>query len=180
MQTMKSYAKCGNQKNFQFLGHRESKDSLCKAQLKIQETAFMLLALALLFVFIFIFYSNFQVKQLYSENNKLREEKAINLMQKMASMPEFSCIEGNCIDLDKVIAIKNVTGYEVLWKGMSSVKVVTLYPNKTIIAIYEKGRQDITYSAYFPLCRTRYLDGYVWQDCELGKLLVSVEEAKPK
>ena len=43
----------------------------CKrAQLQIQETAFMLLALAFLFTLVFIFYSNFQIRQLYSEKNR--------------------------------------------------------------------------------------------------------------
>jgi hypothetical protein len=172
-------------KIFRFSGHRKLEISSVnpenkKAQLKIQETAFMLLALAFLFVLIFIFYSNIQVKQLYSEKNKLQSEKAITLLQKLSAMPEFSCMKGNCIDFDKVIAMKNVSGYDSLWKGLSSIRIRTLYPNATLITIYEKGRKDITYSAYFPLCRTMYQDGYVWQDCDLAKLLVSIEEAKPK
>lgn len=149
-----------------------------KAQLKIDETAFMLLALVLLFVFVFIFYSNMQVKQLYSEKNRLQAEKAITLLQKISAMPEFSCLKGDCIDKDKVIAMKNVTGYDALWNGLSSIRIMTLYPNQSLITIYEKGRKDITYSAYFPLCTTKYHEGYVWQDCDMAKLLVSIEEVK--
>ncbi|MFH1249279.1 MAG: hypothetical protein V1660_03945 [archaeon] len=151
-----------------------------KAQLKIQETAFMLLGLAMLFALILIIYANMQVKQLYSEKNQLKAERAINLLGKLAAMPELSCIIGNCIDMDKALAIRNVSGYENLWKGLSSIKIVTIYPNQSSITIYDKGKKDITYSSYVPLCRTAYKDGYVWQDCDVAKLLVSVEEVKPK
>lgn len=165
MQTTRLYARCSRNKS---------------AQLQIQETAFMLLALAFLFALMFIFYSNFQVKQLYSEKNRLQAEKAVTLLQKIEAMPEFSCLKGNCIDFDKITSIKNVSGYDALWKGLSSVRIVTIYPNRSIITVYDKGRKDITYSGYVPLCKTQYKDGYIWQDCDLAKLLVSIEEAKAK
>jgi hypothetical protein len=149
-----------------------------RAQLKIQETAFMLLGLALLFGIILIIYANMQVKTLYAEKNQLKAEKAINLLQKLTAMPELSCINGNCLDLDKVLSIRNVSGYENLWRGLSSIKVVTIYPNQSIITVYDKGKKDITYSSYVPLCKTTYMDGYVWQDCDIAKLLVSIEEVK--
>jgi len=163
MQTTRLYARCSRNKS---------------AQLQIQETAFMLLALAFLFALMFIFYSNFQVKQLYSEKNRLQAEKAVTLLQKIETMPEFSCLKGNCIDFDKIISIRNVSGYDALWKGLSSIRIVTIYPNRSIITVYDKGRKDITYSGYVPLCKTQYKEGYIWQDCDLAKLLVSIEEAK--
>ena len=153
-----------------------------KAQLKIQETAFMLLALVFLFALIFIFYTNYQATSLFAEKANLQKERAISLLTKLAEMPEFACSEGNCVDEDKIAVLKNITAYEKLWQGMSSVKVMRIYPaNQTrTYVIYKKSgaREDITYSAYIPLCATKYLEGYVIKDCDLAKLLVSIEEVK--
>lgn len=149
-----------------------------KAQVKIQETAFMLLALALFLAIIFIFYSNYQLKQLYSEHGKLQSEEAISLIEKFIALPEFSCLHGKCVDLDKVIGLSNLTGYDDLLQGTSKIEIVQLYPARKRFLVYQKGRADITYSGFVPLCKTQYLEGYVWQECSLAKLLVSIEKAK--
>ena len=151
-----------------------------KAQLKIQETAFMLLALVFFMALIFIFYTNFTTKNLYAGKVELQKDKAVSLLSNLAEMPEFSCPSGKCLDEDKIIAMGNITAYSNLWKGLSSIKVVRIYPvneTKTYV-IYRKGREDITYSAYIPLCSTGYLEGYIIQDCDLAKLLVSIEEVR--
>lgn len=151
------------------------------AQLKIQETAFMLLALALLFVLIFIFYSNMEMQQFYAATNKLKAEEALSMLEKIAAMPEFSCLKGTCIDYDKVTAIKNVSGYDALWRSLNSIQIMTIYPEKSLITVYDKGgKNTVGYSAYFPLCKTKYREGYIWQDCDLAKLIVSFEELKQK
>jgi hypothetical protein len=149
-----------------------------KAQVKIQETAFMLLALAFFFILVLIFYSNYQLKQLYAQRGKLQSEEAISLLEKFVALPEFSCLHGSCIDLDKLLGLRNVTGYDDLWKGTSKIEVVQIYPSRNVYTIYQKGKQDITYSTFVPLCKTRYLDGYVWQECSLAKLLVSIEKTR--
>lgn len=149
-----------------------------KGQLKIQETAFMLLALAFLFALLFIFYSNYQVKEIYSEKNKLLEEQAISLLEKFMAMPEFSCLQGECIDEDKLFVLRNMTSYNDLWRGISKIQVVKIYPQKESIIIYQKGKAEITYSSFIPLCKTKQSEGYVWQECSLAKLLISIEEAK--
>ncbi len=150
------------------------------AQLKIQETAFMLLALAFLFALLFIFYSNYQVRQIYSEKNKLLGEQAISLLEKFMAMPEFSCLQGICIDEDKFAVLGNMTAYNDLWRGISRIQVVRIYPQREVLTVYQKGRADITYSSFVPLCKTRQLEGYVWQECALAKLLVSIEKAELK
>jgi hypothetical protein len=149
-----------------------------KAQLKIQETAFMLLALIFLFALLFIFYSNYEVRQVYSAKNLALKERAISLLDKFVAMPEFSCLEGGCIDEDKLIAIRNLTTYGDLWRGVSRIQVVRIYPSKQIITVYQKGTPELTYSAFVPLCKTIYSEGYILQKCDLAKLLVSIEEVK--
>src|SRR3989344_304737 len=120
-----------------------------KAQIKIQETAFMLIALVFLFALVFIFYGRYESAKLFSEKEQLQKARAISLLSKLVAMPEFSCIHGTCIDADKLGVIKNISAYDKLWQGLSSVKVIRLYPaneTKTYV-IYRKGREDLTYSA---------------------------------
>lgn len=151
-----------------------------KAQVKVQETAFMLLALAFFLILILIFYSNYQLKQLYDEYNKIQSEKAVSLLEKFVALPEFSCLHGKCVDMDKLFALDNVTGYDDLWRGVSKIEVVRIYPSRKNFVVYQKGILDdiIGYAAFVPLCKTRYADGYVWQECSLAKLIVSIEKAK--
>jgi hypothetical protein len=154
-----------------------------RAQIKIQETAFMLLALAILFVLLFIIFSNLESKKLYKEKNELRAKNAISMLQLFATLPEFAALEGNGIDLDKVMAMKNVTGYDPLWREISKIQVLRIYPNNSLIPVYDKtkaGASYTTYAAYIPLCYTKFYEGSDWQQCDLGKILVSVEELKQK
>lgn len=162
------------------IGKKNNKSMNAKAQLKIQETAFMLLALAFLFALLFIFYSNYQVRQIYAEKNKLLEEQAISLLEKFMAMPEFSCLHGTCIDEDKFAVLKNMTAYNDLWRGISKIQVVRIYPQREVLTVYQKGKADITYSSFVSLCKTEQLEGYIWQNCALAKLLVSIEKAELK
>lgn len=152
-----------------------------RAQLKIQETAFMLLALAFLFALLFIFYSNYQIRQIYSAKNKLLEEQAITLLEKFVVMPEFSCLHGTCIDEDKILVLRNMSAYNDLWHGTVRIQVVKIYPKRETFTIYEAGKKTgdyISYSSFIPLCKTLQQEGYIWQRCSLAKLLVSIEKVK--
>jgi hypothetical protein len=173
------YFKMG--KEFEEGKMEKNKSSMnARAQLKIQETAFMLLALAFLFTLLFIFYSNWQVRQIYSEKNKLLEEQAISLLEKFMAMPEFSCLQGSCLDEDKLVLLRNMTAYNDLWKGISRIQVIEIYPSRQVMTVYQKGKPEVTYSSFVPLCKTRQVEGYIWQECSLAKLLVSIEKAELK
>ena len=138
----------------------------------------MLLALALLFAILFIFYSNYQVRQVYAAKNNRLEEQAISLLDKFMAMPEFSCLHGACIDEDKLYALRNMSAYNDLWKGIVRIQVVRIYPKSETITIYQKGKPEVSYASFVPLCRTLQQEGYTWQQCSLAKLLVSVENVK--
>ncbi len=157
--------------------------SKMKGQIKVQETAFMLLALVMLFALLFMFYMNFQMKQLYSEANKLKEEQAISMLQKLSAMPEFaSTAEQGGIDYDKLLALRNVSGYDALWSGIRAIEVVSIFPQNEsrAITVYKSKAygSTLSYSTYIPLCVTRYTNGYIWHDCKLARLVVSIEEAR--
>lgn len=78
-------------------------------QMKIQQTAFMLLAVTLLFILVGIFFIVFKSSGLKQTASDLKEESALMLVSKIANYPELSCGSsfgsdvGNCIDLDKTI-----------------------------------------------------------------------------
>ncbi len=154
-----------------------------RAQLKIQETAFMLLALIMLFALIFIFYSRLELASVYAEANQKNAENAIRMLNMLSVMPEFAGVERG-MDYDKIISLRNVSGYEQLWKGINKISVVKIYPkneSRTIIIYDGKKNADFTsYSTYTTLCVTRYRDWNEWQDCDLARLIVGIEEFKPK
>ena len=151
-----------------------------KADFKIQETAFMLIALILFFVLIFIFYSNFQLSKMYSERNQLLQERAITMLSKLQNMPELST--GNGLDYDKIVAFRNLTKYDSLFSGILKIQVLKLYPEKETITIIDniKGKDYISYSAYVPICQTEFQYEEAFEKCEIAKLIVFVEQVSKK
>ncbi|MGA2130281.1 MAG: hypothetical protein ABSG05_01540 [Candidatus Pacearchaeota archaeon] len=111
-----------------------------RAQMKIQQMAFMLIAVTLFFVIagLFILVINFSgVKQ---SAKLIDEENALTLVSKIADSPEFSC--GNafdqpltsCIDTDKVMALENhIQDYRNFW-GISGLQIAWVYPNNSTLA----------------------------------------------
>ncbi|MBI5148248.1 hypothetical protein HZA33_01060 [Candidatus Pacearchaeota archaeon] len=147
-----------------------------KADLKIQETAFMLLALAMFFALVFVFYTNIKLSGLYAERNRLYQERGVSMLSKLANMPELSSAEG--LDYDSIIALRNVTGYDKLFKGLLGIQVVRVYPKKEVITIFDntKGKNWISYSSYIPLCQLVFEEEQATTRCDIAKLIVYVEQ----
>src|SRR3989344_3030780 len=89
-----------------------------RAQLKIQQMAFMLMAVTLFFILVGMFFLVIKFSGLKESATMLEEENAMLLATKIANSPEFSC--GNafgttkiaCIDSDKMIVLKeNINKY---------------------------------------------------------------------
>ena len=84
-----------------------------KAQLKIQQMAFMLMALTLFFVLIGLFFIVTKLSGLKESVTNLEKENAQKLIMKLASSPEFSCEnafrfgEIDCVDFDKVMVLND-------------------------------------------------------------------------
>ena len=82
-----------------------------KAQMKIQQMAFMLIAITLFFVLVGLFIVSAAFSGLKDKAKQLEEQEAITLVSKLANSPEFSCGTAyggqkvNCIDLDKLIPL---------------------------------------------------------------------------
>ena len=108
-----------------------------KAQLKIQQMAFMLIAVTLFFVLVGMFVLTIQLSNLKNSAATLEEKNALLLVTKLANSPEFSCgnafgnIRINCIDADKVIMLKEgITNYDKFW-GVENIEIRKIYPKTT-------------------------------------------------
>lgn len=158
-----------------------------KAQMKIQQTAFMIIAVTLFFVLAGIFVLGFQLSSLKKDASLLQENNALLLVSKLANSPEFSCGEAfgttrtNCVDFDKLISLKNTNKYRDFFGGAIELrKIYPLsetecslfnYPNCGVVKI---GVDNGTYVGNFvSLCRKEIVNGRTIDKCELAELMVS-------
>jgi len=167
-----------------------------KAQMKIQQTAFMLIAVTLLFVLVGMFVLIFKFSDLRQSATELEEKNALLLVSKLANSPEFSCGDAfgtsriNCIDADKVMVLKeNIEKYQNFW-GVSNIEIrriypqidqdilcnIENYPDCNIIRLYAREPIGIDLSNFVALCRKDIINEETYDKCELARLIVSYEE----
>ena len=158
-----------------------------KGQMKIQEMAFVLVAIIIFFGIVAIFYFKISLSSLKGNVELQRGEEAHELVRKIANTPEFSFTAEDCescIDLDKVMALKNRSAYTGFW-NLDYLQVSVLYPVKkgectksnypecgTITLVNKTGLSGIPSSAYVALCRHEYKD-YNYFKCDLGLISAS-------
>lgn len=165
-----------------------------KAQLKIQQMAFMLIAVFVFFVLAGMFFLVIRFSGLKKSAEILEEENAMLLASKLANSPEFSCGEAfeaktNCIDADKVMMLKNkIKNYKDFW-GVENIEIRRIYPvtsnvicefnnypDCNIIKIISSNVSGIGISNFVSLCRKESSEGESYDKCELAKLIVSYKE----
>jgi hypothetical protein len=159
-----------------------------KAQMKIQQMAFVLLALVILFALVFLIYMRIRISGLEQNAKLLGDQETREILGKMSQSPELSwpddsCVD--CIDLEKAWALKSSPGIETFW-NLDFLQITLLYPNKTgecnsanfpecRTITFSNKTKDIgaAYEAYVSLCRAvgEVSSGYV--KCELGKIYAS-------
>lgn len=166
-----------------------------KGQLKIQQTAFMLLAITIFFVLVGLFVLTFKVAGIKETASVLEEDNAMLLVSKLANSPEFSCGQAfgteklNCVDADKAMALKqNSDIYQEFW-DVSGIQIRRIYPmenTETECTIYNypdcnkisiKSQELTGYSVsnFVSLCRKESLESSIKNKCELARLIVSYE-----
>jgi len=166
-----------------------------RAQLQIQQMAFMLIAVTLLFVFVGLFVLGIKFSGLKQTATELESENAMLLVSKLENSPEFSCGEAfsfgktDCIDADKVMILKDNGNYEKFW-DVNEIKIEKIYPAQeneikctienypecNLIEIYSDGSENRNYKQNFvSLCRKEKEENGIYDKCELAKLLVSYE-----
>lgn len=164
--------------------------------MKIQQMAFMLMAVTLFFVMVGMFVLVFRFSGLKKSAVELEEKNAMLLVTKLANSPEFSCGSGfgsnriNCIDADKVMALKEkILDYFGFW-GVADIQIRKVYPNNGdiectlgnyercgVIKVLSKNVNLLPASSNFViLCKKATEDNEAYDKCELAKLLVSSED----
>ena len=160
-----------------------------KAQMKIQQMAFMLMAVTLFFILVGMFVLVWRFAGLRQSAETLEEKNVMLLVTKLADSPEFSCgtweYTASCIDTDKVMMLKNsISKYSKFWGDVSNIKIeknplearkectLSNYPDCNTINLFSKEITGIPKSTFVALCRKESDEGEVYDKCELGKLLV--------
>lgn len=169
---------------------KKEKNKNKKAQMKIQETAFVLLAIVLLFSLVFMFYLRLHSSKLAKEAAELQQKQAISLLNKVAAMPELRCSESLssdfatevlCIDEDKLESMTEsfTEDYKNMWKGLREAKIVEIYPASEIkkeFVLYKgsgKEKEYRTYSTFVPLCKMEH-NGVGWYRCNVGMISITI------
>jgi hypothetical protein len=168
-----------------------------KAQMKIQQMSFMLLAVFLFFSLVGMIIVTVKLSDLRNSATELQRQNAMLLATKLASSPEFSCGEvygtprTDCIDLDKVMMLKeNIDKYSNFW-GSSNIEIRKIYPKNNgtsctrsiypecdVIKLIEKPISGYDMSNFVALCRKEVDKGEIVTKCEMGQIIIRYEEAK--
>jgi hypothetical protein len=164
-----------------------------KAQIKIQEMAFMLVAVFFFFILAGLFVFSVFYLNAIKEANKIKEFKTLSSITNLANSPEFNCVDlkSNCVDSDKLITLIDRKIYKNFWQ-FSSLKVVKEsafnktedkmikcnsenYPDCDVFLIYDnKIKNERLISSYVALCRAEYAEGY-YEKCEIAELIAGNE-----
>tara|TARA_B100001971_G_C18124342_1_gene501197 strand:- start:85 stop:615 length:531 start_codon:yes stop_codon:yes gene_type:complete len=158
-----------------------------KAQMKIQQMAFMIVAVFFFFILVGLFFLKVQFSGIQKSSAELEKEQAISSLKVIANMQELNCNsrESLCLDKDK---IKIMSGelkelYETFWQ-IASIKVYLLDTGQTEIIscpalncnyfeIFDNQQNSSEeYSTYISVCEKIRELGYVYDNCEIAKLVV--------
>ena len=163
-----------------------------KAQLKIQQMAFMLVAVFIFFVLVGLFILSFSFSGLRRSAEALQEKESLLVVTKLTNSPEFSCERAfgnkvNCIDWDKAMILKNsISKYSGFW-GVDNIIIRKAtgeniecnsgnYPDCDYIDIFSKGIEGYPVENFITLCNKKESDeGRVYDNCKIAKLIVYYE-----
>jgi hypothetical protein len=157
-----------------------------KAQLKIQEMAFVLVAIFIFFGIILLIFVAFQAGSLKDLSQETNEDKTKELLRSISGTPELlwaGCV--GCVDLDKALVLKGQSEKISELLELNYLKIERVYPDsgdgecsfgnyplcEDIVLIDNKEFSGIASEAWVNLCR--------WdankdkQICELGKIIAS-------
>lgn len=162
-----------------------------KAQLKIQQMAFMLMAITIFFILAGMFALNIKYSDIKKDAEALREKNSMLLVSKIANSPEFSCgisfggDKVTCVDADKaMVLMENSEKYKNFW-GVENIEIKTVgsdteklcslrnYPDCNTIRIFNKPIQGVPMSNFVSLCRKESFESESYDKCEVARIMVS-------
>jgi len=158
-----------------------------KAQMKIQQMAFMIVAVFFFFILVGIFFIRINSGGIGKSLNELQKEEALSSLKVIANMPEFSCNNRKslCLDEDKLRVMSGnfSRAYDDFWP-VASIEINKVYPkfneeidcpqfNCNHYQIFDNGQKSKeTVSTYVSICREV---GKANMECEIGKLSVGAK-----
>ncbi len=167
-----------------------------RGQMKIQQTAFMLIAVTLFFVLAGLFVFVLRFSNLKAASKMIEDENAMLLVTKLANSPEFACGDSfgnsmtNCVDGDKVMMLKGrIADYAGFW-SVAEIEIRKVYPDSGdalcttgnfpdcgIIEVYSKKVNSLPASSNFvSLCWKKDSVMGIYAECGLARLIVSAED----
>ena len=163
-----------------------------KGQLKIQQMAFVLVATIIFFALVFLFYAVVRYSSLEGEVEDLRSQEVLETIRQISTTSEFSWTRedcSSCIDMDKVLMLKEREAYKGFWKGVPLLQIERVYPKYDeqecttqnypecdVITIIEEETNIVSHSSFVSLCMYEPVESYY--KCELGKIIMAYESIK--
>lgn len=95
-----------------------------KAQIHMAETIAVVIIFIIILIFALFLYFQYSYKSLEKKGFEFQETEYSTLLYSLTDSPELSCIKGNCIDITKIIALKQLT-YQFKNK---EIKIEVIYP----------------------------------------------------
>lgn len=159
-----------------------------KAQLKIQQMIFMVMAITLFFILAGLFFLSVRITNLEQDVVELNRDKAVSLVNKIASNPEF-IFENvpNAVDADKLMILKNEQRYRDFFgvDGIIIEKIYPIsndvdctlenYPNCNRIKIFT-SKDAAVISSFISLCTKETINGNSYNKCELARLMIDEKQ----
>ncbi len=166
-----------------------------KAQMKIQQMSFMLIATLIFFVLIGMVVLVYSFSGLKQKATDLGEQNAVLLASKIANSPEFSCGNAygtgsvNCIDMDKLMIVKDKSEYFNFW-DVSGIEIRNTYPsfeediicdssnypNCNLLKLTNEDFKGTAVSNFVSLCHIESMEGMPSTKCNIGKIIIGYEQ----
>lgn len=155
-----------------------------RSQLKIQQMSFMLIAVTILVILVLLFFLAVKAQDLRKDAQESETREAQKKVLKLTGYAELSCPgRQNCIDLDKAMALKKLKAYDDFFgAGIDIIKLGNRsidcdeanYPDCDRISLFNK--QGIGIGNFVVVCWRDSLEGYSYERCNLGKVILYVEK----
>jgi len=163
-----------------------------KAQLKIQEMSFMLVAIVLFFVLAGLFALSIGLKTIKEKGQTDLEEQSYSVVLSLAESAELTNNEPNSIDEDKLIVLTQNKDYQKFFPKFSSLRVINQnglnktkliecnlinYPNCDEFILFDKNvENERRISTYVSLCRKVNEENNFFNKCEIAEFIIGVEQ----
>lgn len=123
-----------------------------RAQMKIQQMAFMLIAVVIFFAMVALVYFSISSANLQARASDLRDEEARELARQIAGTPEFAFTAkgdcSSCIDFDRAFQISKSDEYKKHFWNLDYLAIEKVSPG----GVSETGRVTECSSSNYPDC----------------------------